>query len=203
MCKLDLLHELLLIFACSVLGRVTDLMYGAQLDGGLRGDSGNGVGKDLESVHAGDGHVLHSPVLKGGQDTQLKAGTFAFRYVLAQQFLSSFSSKCQYIIYGTGYKPALFIHCLVVGRVKPDNRICEVKREILPALCFRKNAVRHAACRLGRYAVAELFLKEVTYLVRTVAYYRPMRRSANEATRIFSFCGLSRNQRCRHGRVAY
>lgn len=93
-------------------------MHHAQLNGSFGEDTGYGVGKALEIVDAGDEYVLDFVVLQVGQDTQPEIGPFAFRYIHVRQFPASFSGEYRYIVYGTGNRPVLFVHNLVVTCLK-------------------------------------------------------------------------------------
>ena len=166
---LQILHELLLFLAGHILDRVADLVHDAELDRGLRENTCYRIGKALEPVHAGYEDILYPSVLEIRKHSEPEVGPLAPGNVHAQKFFPSFGIEGQHIIDGSGHRPVLLVHDLVMNRIKPHDGIHPVQRPVFPTLYLRKDTVGDAADGLGRYAVAELLLQDVAYLPRAVA----------------------------------
>ena len=127
------------------------------------------IWKALESVNTGNEDILDSSVLEIRKHTEPEVDSLALGYVHAQKLFPSFGIEGQHIIDGSGHRPILLVHYLVMYRIKPYNWIHPVQRSVFPALYFRKDTVRYAAYGLCWYAVAELLLQDVAYLSCAVA----------------------------------
>lgn len=120
-------------------------MYDAELDRNLRENTCNRIRKTLEPVNTRDEDILDSSVLEIRKHTEPEVGSLALGDVHAQKFFSSFGIEGQHIIDGSGHRPILLVHYLIMYRIKPYNWIHAVQRPVFPALYLRKDSVRYAA----------------------------------------------------------
>ena len=146
--RLQLQSHVLTFFVVDVFQTVADQMHNAQLNLRFRKYRLDRFRKPLQSVHADDKHILHSPIAQLRHHRQPEFRPFRVGHPQAQHVFDSIQAHPQHHVNGAIFDSSLVTH-LHKQCIQVQDRIDTLQRPVLPFLHFFDHRVGHLRYQRG------------------------------------------------------